>query len=117
MEHSLPNLKYLCACKHPENAGGRMWSGVCVGCCSFCKEKKCRYRSCDRSRKDLCTWRRGISEWLLGRIDGNADRESYQRRRVEHYLRQGYKEGDGTWEGNVIRHMRERYGKDFGKME
>ena len=111
----IPKTKYLCACKHLENHGGKKWSGVCVGCCSYCPRICCDFRTCNRDIIDLCTWRRTLTEWLLGRIDENADKESYQRRRVEYYLRQGHREGDGSWEGDFIRRMREKYGKDFGE--
>jgi len=118
MENSLPNLKYLCACKHSENESRTArWNGICIGCCSFCKAH-CPTRTCEgRTREDLCCWRRTLLEWMLGRIDENAHQESYQRRRVEYYLRQGFKEGDGTWEGELIKKLRKRFGKDFGCVE
>lgn len=113
------SLKAWCAQKTSDNHSRKAgWRGECVGCCLFCDVRDCDLRTCKARRSyEMCSWKRTPSEWLLGRIDEKAGKETYQRRRVEHYLRIGHKEGDSTWEGKFIARMRERYGKDFGEPE
>ena len=96
------------------------WNGVCRGCCVFCEDwGNCRFRTCHTEKigKPTCYHRCSPSEWMMGKIDDKAKRRRYKRRQVETWLRDGKREGDGSWEGKMITRIRERYGKDFGRTE
>lgn len=104
-----------CAAKSPRNEGGEKWKGDCRKCCRHCEGKPCDLRVCYMGEKDdLCAHKCSPSEWMMGRIDESAREETYQRRRVEFWLKRGFKEGDGSWEGQAIKDLRKKYGKKFG---
>lgn len=92
----------------------------CHLCCSSCNKTpgpclKRPAKPCNIPEGGTCLWRASPSEWMLGNIDEKARRRIYQAHRVRRWESMGHREGDGTWEGNAIRHMRERYGKDFAR--
>lgn len=105
-----------CAAKSSKNEGNEKWK-LCNKCCVFCVQRKnCYLRTCSQAKKeDLCTWRCSPSDWLLGKIDEKARMRAYKERMVEHMEKEGFKEGDGSWEGDYIERCREKYGKKFGK--
>lgn len=100
-----------CMAKSSENeAKTDSWQGLCQGCCAYCDKRPCSLRVCTQSTKeDLCYWRASLFEWLMSRISEKARMETYKRRRIESYLKEGYRPNDNTWEGNRLKEWKEKY--------
>lgn len=101
------------------------WNGICRGCCLYCKEKDCPHETCHQQRirigahkgEHTCYYHCSPSEWMMGKIDDKARERLYKLRQIQAWLSRGIREDDGSWEGQMITRVRERYGKDFGREE
>ena len=88
---------------------GEGWRN-CSKCCAFCSDSSCKDRVCV-TKSDLegifCSWMCSPSEWLLGKIDDKARRDIYNMRRYEHWLSEGFRPNDYSWEGNKLALLQE----------
>lgn len=101
-----------CSQKNSENLGDSRWRGsFCNKCCVFCeKRESCQFTTCYCTRKEeFCAWRRSPLEWTMERINPEVKMIFYQLRRAELYIGKGYKEGDGTWEGDFLKRIRKKF--------
>lgn len=103
--------EFWCTAKGKDNqALEKSWQGICPGCCVYCRKKSCSLRTCELQKKNyLCCWRASPVEWMMGRLSEKAKRETYARRRYEHYLKLGFFPEDGTWEGECLKRFKEKY--------
>jgi len=79
----------------------------CRGCCAHCKDPCADPPCMGREIQHLCAWRASPIEWVMGQLSEDARKQTYNRRRYEWWLRNGFKPYDGSWEGMKLAELKD----------
>jgi hypothetical protein len=76
---------------------------------------------CDCNTSHFCAWKLHPSEYVSAKLFPEAWQYFYHKRIHERFIEEGYRRGDGTWEGEKLegiplKEYKEML-KDFGKEE